>query len=360
MSYNFSPGPAVLPSRVLAEAAVQLVDFRSTGMSILEMSHRSQVYEEVHREALDMWRRLYAVPVDFEVIFVQGGASTQFAMVPLNLLGEGDSADYICTGNWSQKAIKEVDAVGRKCRIAGSSEERDFSYIPTPAQLDLDGRARYVHITTNNTIYGTQYGTLPNTGSVRLVADISSDMLSQPLDWSRLGLVYGGAQKNAGIAGLTVVCLHRDLLQCRSAGVPTMLRYETHTSANSLHNTPPVFAVYMLNLVLHWIEAQGGLSAVAARNRHKAGLVYQVLDQYPEFYCGHAEQKSRSSMNITFRLANRALEEPFCAAAEGAGLQGLKGHRAVGGVRASVYNAMPVEGCQALADFMLTFARTKG
>ena len=360
MSYNFSPGPAVLPSRVLEEAAAQLADFRGSEMSILEMSHRSQAYEEVHQEALDMWRRLYAVPVEFEVIFVQGGASTQFAMVPLNLLGEGDSADYICTGSWSQKAIKEVAVVGKKCRIAGSSEERAFSYIPTPVQLDIDERARYVHITTNNTIYGSQYGTLPDTGSVRLVADISSDMLSQPLEWDRLGLIYGGAQKNAGVAGLTVVCLHRDLLQCRSAGVPTMLQYETHTSTNSLHNTPPVFAVYMLNLVLHWIEAHGGLSAMAARNRHKAGLVYQVLDQYAEFYCGHAEPQSRSLMNITFRLANRDLEAQFCAAAEGAGLRSLEGHRAMGGIRASIYNAMPLEGCQALADFMRTFVRTKG
>ena len=360
MIYNFSPGPAVLPSRVLEEAAVQLVDFWGSDMSILEMSHRSKAYEEVHQDALDMWRRLYAVPMEFEVIFVQGGASTQFAMVPLNLLGEGDSADYICTGSWSQKAIKEVGVLGKKCRIAGSSEEREFSYIPTPEQLDIDERARYVHITTNNTIYGTQYGPLPDTGSVRLVADISSDMLSQPLDWDRLGLVYGGAQKNAGVAGLTVVCLHRDLLKCRSTGVPTMLQYETHASTNSLYNTPPVFAVYMLNLVLHWIEARGGLSAMAAHNRHKAGLVYQVLDQYAEFYCGHAEPQARSSMNITFRLANRDLEARFCADAEGAGLVGLKGHRAVGGIRASIYNAMPVEGCQALVDFMQTFVRTKG
>ena len=248
----------------------------------------------------------------------------------------------------------------KNAAFSGSSEERKFSYIPTSGQLDLDEQARYVHITTNNTIYGTQYGTLPDTGSVRLVADISSDMLSQPLDWDRLGLVYGGAQKNAGIAGLTVVCLHRDLLQCRSAGVPTMLNYESHVSANSLYNTPPVFAVYMLNLVSHWIESQGGLSAMAAHNRHKAELVYQVLDQYDEFYCGHAEPQSRSSMNITFRLANRDLEERFCADAEEAGLVGLKGHRAVGGIRASTYNAMPVEGCQALADFMQAFVRRKG
>ena len=346
----------MLPRCVLTEAAAQLVDFEGGGSSILEMSHRSKVYKAVHLQTVDLWRRIYSVPEEFEILFLQGGASTQFAMLPLNLIREGRSADYICTGNWSKKAIEEVRLLGKPFRIAGSSEDRDFSYIPTQDQLDLDGEAEYVHITTNNTIYGTQYASLPDTGDVCLVADMSSDLLSKPLPWNRLGLAYGGAQKNAGIAGLTVVCGRRDLLDCGSTAVPTMLQYTTYARTESLYNTPPTFAIYMLNLVLRWLDGQGGLTEVDGRNRHKADLIYQVIEQHDEFYCGHAEPGSRSLMNITFTLENRDLEPSFCAGAEKNGLVGLVGHRAVGGIRASVYNAMPVEGCQALADFMRDFA----
>ncbi len=360
MIYNFSPGPAVLPHCVLAEAAAQLVDFQGQGMSILEMSHRGKIYESVHEEAMERWRRIYAMPDDFELLFLQGGASTQFAMVPLNLLEDGNSADYICTGSWSQKAIAEIEHLGKPYRIAGSSEDRNFSYIPPGDRLDLDGRAAYVHITTNNTIYGTQYAVLPATGEVWLAADMSSDLLSRPLSWDGVGLVYGGAQKNAGIAGLTVVGIRRALLPCRSEKVPTMLQYQTHVGTNCLYNTPPTFAVYMLNLVLRWIEGQGGLEAVEGCSRHKAGLIYQALDEHREFYNGHAEPDSRSLMNITFTLKDRGLESSFCTTAESYGLVGLKGHRAVGGIRASTYNAMPVEGCQALADFMADFVHRNG
>ena len=360
MAYNFFPGPAVLPPAALQEAAAQLVDFHGQGMSIVEMSHRGQVYESVHQEAMALCRQLYALPEEFQILFLQGGASTQFAMVPLNLIREGNSADYICTGSWSQKAMAEVEILGKSCRIAGSSEDRNFRYIPTPDQLDLDGRAEYVHITTNNSIYGTQYVDLPDTGEVWLVADMSSDLLSRPLSWNRVGLAYGGAQKNAGIAGLTVVCVRQELLGRASGPIPTMLRYSTHAESGSRHNTPPTFAIYMLGLVLRWIADQGGLSAVDAQNRRKAALLYQEIDASKGFYCGHAEPGSRSLMNVCFTLGDRALEPHFCAVAEEEGLMGLKGHRAVGGIRASIYNAMSVEGCQALAGFMRDFAARKG
>ena len=360
MVYNFSPGPAVLPRPVLQEAAAQLVDFEGSGMSVLEMSHRGGVYGQVHREAMDAWRRVCALPEDFEILFLQGGASTQFAMVPLNLIREGRSADYICTGSWSNKAASEAAAVGRRCRVAASSEDRGFRYIPTRAQLDLDGSAEYVHLTTNNTIYGTQYSALPETGSVWLVTDMSSDLLSAPVDWDRVGLAYGGAQKNAGIAGLTVVCVRRELLGREPAGIPTMLRYSTHASSASLHNTPPTFAVYMLGLVLRWIEDEGGLGVMVARSRKRSALLYQAIDGSEGFYRGHAEVCSRSRMNVTFTLADRDLEPTFCRAAEDNGLLGLKGHRAVGGVRASIYNGMPLEGCRILASFMQDFAGRRG
>ena len=358
--YNFTPGPALLPPGVLREAAAQLVDFRESGTSIVEVSHRSSSYEEMHRETMVLCRRIYAVPDHFAILLLQGGASTQFGMVPLNLIRPGSSADYVHTGNWSAKAIEEVRILGKNYRIAASSADRNFSYIPSGPELNLDGSAEYLHITTNNTVYGTQYPSLPDTGGVCLVADMSSDILSRPLAWENIGLVYAGAQKNAGIAGLTLVILRRDLLQRECPATPTMLRYSTHVKSHSLYNTPPTFAVCLLNLVLHWIEAQGGLAGMERRNRRKAELIYHVLDGHGGFYRGHAELPWRSQMNIAFNLWDRGLEPVFLGDAENAGLRGLEGHRALGGVRASVYNAMSPEGCKALADFMTDFARRYG
>lgn len=362
MIYNFNPGPAVVPACVLREAAQNLVDFRGQGLSIVEMSHRGKVYEEVHQEAIACCLRLYGLGEEFTVLLLQGGASLQFAMVPMNLLRAGRSADYISTGHWSQKAIEEVGILGKRCRVAGSSEAATFSYIPSQEDLDLNPGAEYLHLTTNNTIYGTQYQTLPRSGGVPIVADMSSDLLSRPLPWGEVGLAYGGAQKNAGIAGLTVVIARRDLLERVSAGagVPTVMRYTTHAKTNSLYNTPPVFAVYLFGLVLRWIEAEGGLEGMARRNQCKAGLVYGAIDESGGFYRGHARADSRSVMNLTFNLVDASLETSFCAQAEKAGLIGLKGHRSVGGVRASLYNAMDEEGCQVLAQFMRDFARRQG
>jgi phosphoserine aminotransferase len=360
--YNFNPGPAVVPACALHEAAQGLIDFRGQDLSIAEMSHRHRAYEEVHQEAIDRCLSLYGLGAEFTVLLLQGGASLQFAMVPMNLLRAGRSADYISTGHWSQKAIEEVGVIGRQCRVAGSSEAANFRYIPSQDELDLDPGAEYLHLTTNNTIYGTQFQTLPRSGGVPMVADMSSDLLSRPLAWDGIGLAYGGAQKNAGIAGLTVVIVRRELLERigEGAGVPTVMRYDTHAKTNSLYHTPPVFAIYLFGLVLRWIEAEGGLESMARRNRRKAGLVYAAIDGSGGFYRGHARPDSRSRMNLTFNLAIPALEGPFCQQAEQAGLIGLKGHRSVGGVRASLYNAMDEEGCQVLAQFMGDFARRQG
>lgn len=362
MVYNFNPGPAVVPPVVLREAAENLVDFRGQGLSIVEMSHRGKAYEGVHQEAIDGCLRLYGLGAEFTVLLLQGGASLQFAMVPMNLLPAGRSADYISTGQWSRKAIEEVEILGRRCRVAGSSEGENFTFIPSQDQLTLDPEAEYLHLTTNNTIYGTQYQTLPRSDGVPIVADMSSDLLSRPLPWGQIGLAYAGAQKNAGIAGLTVVIARRELLERGGAGtgVPTVMRYSTHVKTNSLYNTPPVFAVYLFSLVLRWIEAEGGLEGMARRNAHKASLMYQAIDQSGGFYQGHARPDSRSAMNLTFKLVNRALEGLFCAQAEAAGLIGLKGYRSVGGVRASLYNAMDEEGCRVLAQFMGDFASRHG
>jgi len=346
--------------RCLQEAAQELVDFCGSGMSLVEMSHRGQVYESIHQEAIDRCRRVYGLGEEFAVLLLQGGASLQFCMAPMNLLREGRSADYINTGHWSQRAIEEAQILGKKWRLAGSSEAARFSFIPSQGELDLDPGAEYLHLTTNNTICGTQYQALPETGSVPIVADMSSDLLSRPVQWERVGLAYGGAQKNAGIAGLTLAIIRRELLERCPSGVPTMLRYSTHARSNSLYNTPPVFAVYLFGLVLRWIEKGGGLEQIAGRNQRKADIVYGALDELEGFYCGHARRDSRSLMNITFTLKDRALEGPFCAEAERAGLIGLKGHRSMGGVRASLYNAMSEEGCRALAEFMGDFARRNG
>ena len=360
MVYNFSPGPALLPPEVRRQAAAQLADFSASGNSIVEMSHRSGSYEEIHREAAELCRRLYAVPDHFHILLLQGGASTQFGMVPFNLIRDGFSADYLHTGYWSAKAIEEARILGKRHRIAAGSSERNFSYIPSRRELDLDSKAEYLHITTNNTVYGTQYPSLPDSGDVCLVADMSSDILSRPLAWEKVGLVYAGAQKNAGVAGLTLVILREDLLQRERPSIPSMMRYSTHVKSHSLYNTPPTFAVYVFNLVLHWIEGLGGLESMEKRNRGKAELIYRTMDAQSHFYRGHAEPAWRSQMNVTFTLRERSLEPVFLRRAEEAGLRHLRGHRVLGGIRASIYNAMCRDGCEALAGFMADFARRHG
>ena len=353
---NFSPGPALLPEPV-REQIGEHFSSSTGGLSIVEISHRSPGYEEIHYRALARCRALYGIPEEIEVLLLGGGASQQFAMVPMNLLRPGRSADYIDTGSWSRKAQAEAARLGRKTRIAASSADRGFSYIPgqRSLDLDLDAGAEYLHLTSNNTIVGTQYRGFPDSGEVPLAVDLTSDLLARPVAWDRVGVAYGGTQKNAGVAGCTLVFLRRDLLSREEDSTPAIFRYSTHTGANSLYNTPPVFAVYVLDLVLGWLEDSGGLEAVGKGNESKARILYDVIDEGPVFR-GFAEPSSRSAMNVTFDLADPQLRSRFSAAAEQEGFIGLRGHRSVGGLRASLYNGMTEDGCLALAGFMRDFA----
>jgi phosphoserine aminotransferase len=356
--YNFSAGPAVLPLEVLQEARENLLALPGVGMSILEISHRSKAFDEVINAAVADIRSLAGIPDNYHVLFLQGGASMQFSMAPMNLLQPGSSADYILTGSWSKKALKEAQKVGQT-KVAGTTEPDRFNRIPGRQELQLDPSASYVHITTNNTIFGTEWKTEPETGNVPLVADTSSEMFSRPIDVARYGLIYAGAQKNLGPAGVTLVILRDDLLASSPKGLPTMLDYNTYAKENSLYNTPPVFAIYIVGLVMKWIIKQGGLKEVHRRNQEKAAALYGQIDS-SQFYKGHAVPDSRSLMNVTFRLPSEDLEKQFVAEATRAGLDGLKGHRSVGGIRASIYNAFPKEGVESLVAFMKEFERTHG
>ena len=356
--FNFSPGPAVLPLQALEEAQRDLLALPDAGMSILEISHRSKTFDEIIQRCEADIRSLAGIPDNYHVLFLQGGASLQFSMAPMNLLTEGGCADYIITGSWSKKALKEAQRVG-KVNIAATTEPENFTRIPRQDELKLDPEAAYVHLTTNNTIFGTEWKTEPEVGNVPLVADTSSDMFSRPIDITKYGLVYAGAQKNLGPAGCTLVIMHDDLLARSPANLPTMLNYNTLAKDKSLYNTPPVFAVYIMGLVMKWIIEDGGLEAMARRNQEKAKLIYDVIDS-TDFYRGHAQPDSRSLMNITFRLPDEELEKQFIADATKAGLSGLKGHRSVGGCRASIYNAFPLAGIHKLVEFMKEFERVKG
>jgi phosphoserine aminotransferase len=358
--YNFNAGPAILPRPVLEQVRQELLDYQGRGMSIVEMSHRSKEYEAINAQAEAAFKRLLGLEGDeYRVLFLQGGASSQFAMVPLNFLPAGGVADYVLTGAWAEKAFEEAAKIGQ-ARAAGSTSEGGYRRVPRPGELQLSEAPAYVHITSNETIQGTQWHAWPDVGDRPLVADMSSDILSRPLDAARFALIYAGAQKNLGPAGATVVLARRGWLETAPAGLPTMLRYATHAATFSLYNTPPVFAVYMLHLVLEWIEECGGLEAMGERNRHKAATLYGAIDRSGGFYRGHAETDSRSLMNVTFRLPSEELEKRFVAEAAAAGMVGLAGHRSVGGIRASIYNAMAQEGCDALASFMAEFARRNG
>ena len=353
--FNFSAGPAVLPVSVLEHARSELVALPGVGMSILEVSHRSKVFEDVLARAEADIRQLANVPANYRVLFLQGGASLQFSMVPMNLLLEGMTADYVVTGAWSAKAVDEAKKIG-KVHIAATTKPEHFTRIPRTDEMELTAGAAYVHMTSNNTIYGTEWKRLPEAGDVPLVSDTSSDMFSRPIDITRHALVYAGAQKNMGPAGVTVVIIREDLLARSSASLPVMLNYAVHAENGSMYNTPPVFAIYMLGLVTRWLIDQGGLDAIAVTNERKAGKLYAEIDR-TGFYRGTADKDSRSLMNVTFRLPSEDLEKRFVKEAESAGLDGLKGHRSVGGIRASIYNAFPEAGVDALVDFMRDFER---
>ena len=355
-AHNFNAGPSALPLAALQQAQSELLDFQGAGMSILEMSHRGKEYEGVHNRAIALLRELLEVPEDYDVLFLQGGASLQFAMVPLNFLPVGGKAGYVMTGVWAEKAYDEAKKLGDAYEAA-SAKAGKFSSIPTTEELKYDEDSAYLHITSNNTIYGTQWRDFPDTGSVPLIGDMSSDILSRPFDVDKFSLIYAGAQKNLGPAGVTVVIVKRDFLSKANGNIPTMLRYGTYAKENSLYNTPPTFSIYVMGLVLAWIKEQGGMAAVTNSNEEKAALIYDAFDASGGFYRGHAVPSARSLMNITFRLRDDELEKKFLAEAKKAGFVGLAGHRLVGGCRASAYNAVPLEACIALRDLMICFQK---
>ncbi|MEJ2430060.1 MAG: 3-phosphoserine/phosphohydroxythreonine transaminase [Deltaproteobacteria bacterium] len=356
--YNLNPGPAALPLVVLEEIQGEFLDYRGSGMSITEVSHRSALFDEVINDARLRVRRLLQCGEEYEVLFLQGGASLQFTMVPMNLLPEDQVADYVNTGSWSTKAIKEAQILNKQVRVVASAEDRDFTYIPQDIAFNED--AAYVHITSNNTIRGTQWSCYPNTGAVPLISDVSSDIMGRPMDLAPFGLIYAGAQKNLGPAGVTLVVIRQDMLQRVPDNLPIMLKYTTFAAKNSMFNTPPCFAIYVVQLVLKWLEETvGGLAKMEEINKEKAALVYNYLDK-SDFYWGTADKQDRSMMNVTFRLTDHSLEQIFVDQALENSLGGLKGHRSVGGCRASLYNALSLEAVEALVSFMADFERRYG
>lgn len=357
-AYNFNAGPAALPYEVLQRAQAELPDYEGSGMSIMEMSHRSKAYELVHERAKEQLRSLLGVAEETHILFLQGGASMQFGMVPMNFLHPEQVACYVQSGNWSNKAFKEAKLVG-DARLVAASDTRPLT-APDLRGLELPANTAYLHVTSNETIEGLRLGSLPDTGNTPIVCDMSSDILSRSIDASRYGLIYAGAQKNLGPSGVTVVIVKPEMLSKANQTLPSMLRYEVHAKGNSLYNTPPTFAIYLMSLVLDWVTQQGGLPAISARNTRKAGLIYQAIDDSDGFYTGLVAKPDRSDMNITFGLADELLEPAFLSASVQAGFVGLKGHRELGHFRASTYNAVPEEHCQALADFMRDFMRQHG
>ena len=356
--FNFNAGPAALPLPVLEEIQGSFLNFAGSGMSITEVSHRSKWFDEVIEDAIARTRRLLKLDDNHQVLFLQGGASLQFCMVPMNFLPDDKIADYVDTGTWSSKAVKEARILGKKITIAASSKDRDYACIPKNINFTAD--ASYVHLTSNNTIKGTQWRSFPDTGNVPVIADMSSDIMSRPFDPRPFGMIYAGAQKNIGPAGVCMVIVRRDMLAKIPDGLPNMLNYNIFADKNSMFNTPPCFAVYTLQLVLKWLEETiGGLEKMEIINRKKAGLIYDLLDS-GEFYRGTADKDSRSLMNVTFRLPGEELEQAFVKKALSQGFGGLKGHRSVGGCRASIYNATTLEAIESLVDFMKTFERDNG
>jgi phosphoserine aminotransferase len=356
--YNFSAGPAVLPQPVLEQAQADLLALPGVGMSVLEISHRSKPFDAIFQSAEADLRELAGVPSNYKVLFLQGGASLQFSMVPMNLLTAGTTADYIVTGDWGKKALKEAKKVGAT-HVAASTEEGNFSRIPAQDELKLTPNAAYVHMTSNNTIHGTQWFELPDVGGAPVVCDMSSDIYARPLDVAKYGVIYAGAQKNLGPSGVTIVIVREDLLSRSADTLPSMLSYKVMADNGSLYNTPPVFGIYILGLVLKWLKANGGLTAMHQVNSRKAELLYAELDRTP-FWRPHAQKDARSLMNITFRLPSEDLEKLFVKETTAAGFDGLKGHRSVGGMRASIYNAFPEQGVKDLVSFMKQFEAKHG
>lgn len=352
---NFNAGPAALPLEALERAQRELLDFAGTGMSIIEHSHRGKAYEGVHGEAIALCRELLGVPDEYHVLFLQGGASQQFAVVPMNLLPQGKSADYIVTGAWGKKAFQEAKTVGTVRSAAPTDAETKPARTPKQSELTLDANAAYVHLTSNETIGGAQWHSFPDTGKVPLVADMSSDILWRPIDVSKFGLIYAGAQKNIGPSGVTVVIVRKDLAEGARTDIPKIFRYTTHAGDNSLYNTPSTFGIYLMRNVLDLVKKAGGLKAMESRNQAKAKLLYDAIDARADFYKCPVERESRSTMNVVFNLPTPELEAEFVAAAQKQGMVGLKGHRSVGGIRASIYNAVEPAWVQALAGFMNEF-----
>ncbi|MEN8221717.1 MAG: 3-phosphoserine/phosphohydroxythreonine transaminase [Acidobacteriota bacterium] len=350
--HNFYAGPAILPAEVLEKAKAELTDLNGIGLSVMEISHRSKDFDAIITTAEENFKKLLNIPDNYHVLFLQGGASQQFGVIPMNLL-QGGTADYINTGAWAKKAIKEGKLFGT-VNIAASSEDKDFSYIPKDFNFTAD--SKYVHVTSNETIGGVQFTSFPDTGNVPLIADMSSDIMSRKLDISKFGLIYAGAQKNIGPSGVTLVIIRDDLVQNSAEGLTTMLSYKTHAEKKSLYNTPPSFGIYLIKLVTDWLIDLGGIDAIEKINEKKAGLLYEKIDS-GDFYNGTANVEDRSKMNVTFRLKSEELEKKFIAEATAAGLIGLKGHRSVGGCRASIYNALPLESVQELVKFMDEFEK---
>ncbi len=355
--YNFSPGPGTLPQEVLAQAAKDIVNFNDKGIGLIEMSHRSKEFMKVTEDAMDLVRELLNVPDNFKILFLQGGASSQFAMVPMNLLGPGKIGSYLNTGTWAKKAIKEANIIA-EADVAYSSEESGFDHVPQDGDYTVNPNSEYLYFVSNNTIYGTQFQTMPKSDKM-LICDMSSDILSRTFDFTPFGVVFAGAQKNMGPAGTTVVIVREDLLDRTPDTVPTMFRYKTHADKGSMFNTPPCFAIYTVGLVCKWLKKLGGVEAIEAVNKEKAQMLYSTIDS-TDFYKGHARINSRSPMNVTFNLPTPELESQFIQEGASLGFDGLKGHRSIGGVRASIYNAFPKQGVVDLVDFMKEFERKNG
>jgi len=359
-AHNFNAGPAVMPLPVLEQIQAELPNYAGLGMSVMEMSHRSKAFEDILNRAESDLRALLNIPDTYSILLLQGGANLQFAMAPMNLMPKGGSADYVLTGNWARAAIKEARKIG-SVSLAASTEESGFDHAPSQAELQLDPQAAYLHFTSNETIQGVEWPGEPDPpDGVPLVCDASSNILSKPIDVTRYGLIYAGAQKNLGPAGVTLVIVRKDLLERVPANLPAMLDYKSMAEKRSLYNTPPTFAIYIVGRVLRWLIDLGGLTEIRKRNEAKAQLIYDAIDDSGGFYRGHARPDSRSRMNATFRLPSEALEKQFVERSQSEGFVGLKGHRSVGGLRASMYNALPIESAQALAQFMREFQRTHG
>jgi len=355
--HNFSAGPAALPLPVLKEVQKDLISYKGEGLSVMEMSHRGKTFDGIIKDAEKLMKEVMGIPDGYKVIFMQGGATLQFATVPMNLIAEGQSADYINTGSWATKAIKEAQIIGKKVNVIASSEDRNFAYIPTQYKINSD--AAYLHITSNNTIFGTQWHNFPDTGNVPLVCDMSSDINCRRIDVGKFAMIYAGAQKNMGPSGVTIVIMREDMMGKSPANIPNLCSYKTIGGKDSLYNTPPTFGIYLIKLVLEWMKSCGGVDAIEKINREKASLIYNVIDN-TDFYKGTVDKDSRSLMNVPFRLPSEDLEKEFISGALENDISGVKGHRSVGGIRASIYNAVTLDDVKALVSFMQEFERKNG